>query len=329
MHDQTPKVRWLDEALALPCDSVVTREEAADYLQPLLKRCNAKSKKTFWQWLRIQLARTEETARHLTWMQESRCPLETVRANDGFRYVINGDTALIEVGDSGDPCIWRVPVSRLSWALGLFPVYLKTLPAVESETTKQIRRLKRQFKHKMPYMTSDQRAEFVRELERLESMSTIDTSPPRYQLMKSIDGRETPVHRLYLDAGRDDHVEAVDGDFLNFTTTTVRVTVEAVAVQGIAVRKGDRPLNESFTSILPNLVIVNNDDSQQEFDRNMVQLRADLKQGVPNPDDPSPAKPTGRTPTTRQYDNKAAEDQKNAVFDDAGIPFEPWTVVEK
>jgi hypothetical protein len=324
-HDQTPKQRWLDEALALPCDSVVTREEAADYLQPLLKRCNAKTRKTFWQWLRIQLARTEETARHLTWMQESRCPLETVRANDGFRYVINGDTALISVGDA-DPCVWRVPVSRLEWALSMLPVYLKTLPAVESETTKQIRRLKRQFKYKMPYMTPDQRAEFLRELERLESMSTVDTSPPRYQLMKSIDGRDIPVHRLYLDAGRDDHVEAVDGDLLNFATTTVRVTIEAVAVQGVAVRKGDRPLNESFASVVPNLMIVNNDDSQQNFDRGMIQLRADLKQGVQNPDDPSPAKPTGRTPTTKAYDDRAEKDRKTAVFNDAGIPFEPWAI---
>jgi hypothetical protein len=326
-HDQTPKQRWLDEALALPCDSVVTREEAADYLQPLLKRCNAKSRRTFWQWLRIQLARHEDTARHLTWMQESRCPLEVVPTG-GFRYVINGDTALIEVGDA-DPCIWRVPVSRLSWALAMFPVYLKRLPAVELEQTKQIRRLKRQFKYKMPYLTLGQRNNYVHELEQLESISQVDTSPSRYQLMKSIDGREAPVHRLYLDAGRDDHVEAVDGDFLNFTTTTVRVTVEAVAVQGVAVRKGDRPLNESFISIVPNLVIVNNDDSQQKFDQGMIQLRADLKQGVQNPDDPSPAKPTGRTLTTNQYDNRAAEDQKNAVFDDAGIPFEPWAVVEK
>jgi hypothetical protein len=73
-------------------------------------------------------------------------------------------------------------------------------------------------------------------------------------------------------------------------------------------------------------MIDNNDDSQQNFDRGMIQLRADLKQGVQNPDDPSPAKPTGRTPTTKAYDDRAEKDRKTAVFNDAGIPFEPWAI---
>ena len=283
-HDKNPKHRWLDEALALPCDSIVTREQATEYLQPLLKRCNAKSKKTFWQWLRIQLARHEENANHLAWMQESRCPLEVTRVN-GFRYVINGDTALIEVGDIEHPCVWRVPVPRLQWALSMFPVAVKQLPALESEQTKQIRKLKRQFKCKMPYLTPDQRDAFVRDLEELEAMSPKDTSAPRYVLIKYQDGRETPVHRLYLDAGPNDEVDAVDGDFLNFGTTKVRVTVEPVPVKGLAIAKGNQPPSWTHECEVPNLQIVNSEEAQRDFEANHLQIRltahGDIKEASP------------------------------------------------
>ena len=107
-HDIT---RWLNEALAqIPvelnadADGTTHRQIADFYLRALLKRCRATTRPRFWQWLRFQLAKTEDTARYLMWMRESRCPLEvktsSTGAEGGFSYVINGSTALIEAFDA-------------------------------------------------------------------------------------------------------------------------------------------------------------------------------------------------------------------------------------
>ena len=129
--------KWLDESLDL-CPEIV-RPEAREYLQPLLRRCHAKSKKTFWQWLRIQLARTEDSATFLEWMQESRCPLEvktsSTGSEGGFQYFINGDIALISVGDAEHPAVWQIPLADLEWALSLYPVTLKKLPCARIPRT--------------------------------------------------------------------------------------------------------------------------------------------------------------------------------------------------
>ena len=177
---------------------------------------------------------------YLLWMRESKCPLE-LPVKSEIEYVLSADgsNALINVSDEKNRTVWRVPISRLSWALSMFPVSLKRLPAVESDNSKQIRKLKRQFKNKMPFLIPSQRDEFVRELEGLESMSKVDTSAPRYMLIKYQDGRETPVHRLYLDAGPHDEVDCVDGDFLNFTSAKVKITIAPVVNSGFAIAKGN------------------------------------------------------------------------------------------
>lgn len=82
------------------------------------------------------------------------------------------------------------------------------------------------------------------------------------------------VHRLFLDAELNDEVEAVDGDFTNFTTVTVRVIVEPVIADGLTVAKGDRPPSvESEEVTVPNLYVVNSDESQKNFEESMLQVK--------------------------------------------------------
>ena len=270
---RTEKQRWLDEAIDL-CPEIV-RPEARDYLQPLLKRCNSKSKKTFWQWLRLQCARN---GYHnlLSWMQDRRCPLEITKVRDGFHYVVNGDVALIVVANETEHAVWRVPVSRLEWALSLYPVCLKRLPALESYEATQIRRLKRRLRTRMPFLTAQQRQAFEREIEGLEESRRQTYEPaPRFMLVKYEDGREKPVHRLFIDAQRNDEVEAVDGDFLNFTTAKIRVTVEPVTVDGLTIAKGNRlPSAWSEELVVPNLYVVNSDRSQKDFEDAFLQTKS-------------------------------------------------------
>jgi hypothetical protein len=278
-HDKT---RWLDEALSqIPVDlkadveGTTHREIADSYLRPLLKRCRATSRIRFWQWLRFQLAKSEETSRYLTWMRESKCPLEIKTTDGGFKYVVNGDVALVEVSSEADHAVWRLPASRLDWASSLYPVTLRRLPALESTEARQLRLLKRRVKREMPFLTPGQRQAFEREIEALEFSQSCAYEPtPRFTLVKYQDGRETPVHRLFLDAGRNDEVSAVDGDFLNFTTAKVRVTVEPVTVDGLTIAKGNRPpsaWSEELT--VPNLCVVNSDQSQKEFEDSVLQAK--------------------------------------------------------
>ena len=268
------KQRWLSEALALRCVSVADRDEAAEYLQPLLKRCNARTKKTFWQWLRLQLARSEKTAEHLEWMRESFCPLEVTLAKDGFQYIINGGVALIAVGDEFAPAVWRVPVEKLTWALSMYPVCLKKLPELESPERAQIRRLKRQVRREMPFLTPAQRDQFDHAIVELDQADRRAFPPvPRYSLVKYVNGQETSVHRLFVDAEWGDEVLAVDDDFLNFGLASVTVTVEPVAAEGLLGRGRALGLPHVSRVEIPNLQIVNSDNAQQEFEERIFQIK--------------------------------------------------------
>jgi hypothetical protein len=278
--------KWLNEALdQIPVElragteGTTHRQIADSYLRPLLKRCRATTRPRFWQWLRLTLSKTEETSQYLMWMRESRCPLEvktsSMGAEGGFQYVINGDVALIGVANETDSGVWRVPVERLQWALSLYPVSLRRLPALESDEARQLRLLKRKVKREMPFLTQGQREIFQRQIQGLENSQRQTYEPaPRFALNKYQDGQEIPVHRLYLDAQRNDEVEAVDGDFLNFTTAKIRVTAEPVTVDGLAIVKGNRlPSAWSEEVVVPNLYILSSDQSQKDFEDSLLQAK--------------------------------------------------------
>jgi hypothetical protein len=268
------KEAWLDEALAL-CPEIVRREADA-YLRPLMKRCHAKSKKTFWQFLRINLAKTEETASFLTWMQE-RFVAEEAPSSDGFTYEVNGDVALIAVGNE-EHAVWRVPLETLDWARAVWPVYLKKLPPLECRELEQIRELKKELKRPSfsSTLTHAQRMSFKAEIDQLKAQVDRAYTPlPRYALMKAASGSDVPVHRLFLNANEDQEVIAIDDDFLNFATTKITVTVQPEVQGGYAAR----PRRESISEFwVPNLQIVGASDAQQrEFEENFLPIKTTLQ----------------------------------------------------
>jgi hypothetical protein len=277
-HETSPtdirrkREEWLTEAIAL-CPEIV-RPEADETLRPLVRRCNAKSKSRFWTWLRLTCAKSEDTVGFLAWMRESRCPLEITKAKDGFQYVISGNVALIDVGEPSRPAVWQIPVERLEWALSLHPVRLRELPPTESSATREIRLLRRRLVRDGWCMTPQQKDYIIHQLNDAELRKVREYPPaPRFFLTKSVDGVETAVHRLYLDAGRDDEVEARNGNYLDFTDVKVTVTVEAAADNGVGVRRGNRPLSETQQFIAPNLYIVDSPVEQEIFENTMLQVR--------------------------------------------------------
>lgn len=271
LHDIRPdKTRWLTEAIELMPDFL--RADARDFLAPLLKRCNAKTKKTFWQWLRLTCAKSEDTVGLLYYMQESRLRHETVTPTNGPRYVVNGDVALVEVIDGEKEAVWSVPANRLSWALNQFPVHLKLLPPAESPVTKEIRLLERRLARDGWRLLPEHKADILRRIGDLELERLREFKPePRYMLMRYDNGRELLVHREFVDAGPEDVVEPIDGDLLNFTTAKVTVTVSASSDNGILVRRGDRPFAETQEFIVPNLRVVNSATGQARFENAMLQ----------------------------------------------------------
>lgn len=266
--------KWLDEALAqLPAKSI--RQSAEDYLRPLMKRCRAATRSRFWQWLKLQLAKDNEMVSCLGWMSESNLQPEIVKPHqrEGFRYVVNGDVALIEVIDGPEQIVWRVPLSRLDWALSMYPVFLKRLPDLEPPEVAQRRQLERRLKTRLPFLKPEQQQAILDEIEDLNAKARRAFAPvPRFMLVKYAGGGVTGVHRIYLDAGPQDEVEPLDGDFTNFTTVTVPIKIEPVNdPSGFAVRKGDRPPVQHEKITLPNLYIVNSSVAQAKFDDGLLQ----------------------------------------------------------
>jgi hypothetical protein len=184
------------------------------------------------------------------------------------QYQINGEVALIEVTNEDEHAVWRVPVSALEWALSLFPVILRRLPDLESPEAYEIRKLKRRAKS-LP----SQFNVFAQEIEELEAAQSRAYPPvPRYRLVKYQDGEEIPVHRLFVNAGISDEVEAVDGDYLNFTTTKIDVTVRLLS-NPKARANPENVWSEART--VQNLRIVNNAEAQQKFEDAVLQAKYD------------------------------------------------------
>ncbi len=169
-------------------------------------------------------------------------------------------------------------MSALEWALSLSPVTLRRLPDLESPEANEIRKLKRRAKS-LP----SQYAVFAQEIEELEAAQSRAYPPvPRYRLVKYQDGEETPVHRLFVNAGIGDEVEAVDGDYLNFTTTKIDVTVRLLPNPKA---RANPELVWSEAKTVQNLRIVNNTEAQQKFEQAVLQVKytpqGDIKTTLP------------------------------------------------
>jgi hypothetical protein len=94
----------------------------------------------------------------------------------------------------------------------------------------------------------------------------------RYCLMKWTPKRDIPVHRLFTGVDDDTEIEPVDGDFLNYGTVKVQVTLDPVADKdGIA---GGRGETETRIIEVNNLRIVQmSPDKQEKFEDGHFQYR--------------------------------------------------------
>jgi hypothetical protein len=188
--------------------------------------------------------------------------------NNEPRYIVNGDVALIEVANEDEHAVWRVPASALEWALSLFPITLRRLPDLESPEAYEIRKLKRRAKS-LP----SQFNVFAQEIEFLEEAEARAYPPvPRYRLVKYQDGEEIPVHRLFVNAGPADEVEAVNNNYLDFTTTKITITMSLLPAPKA---KGNPDLVWSEEKVIQNLRIVNNAKAQEDFENAVKQYRYD------------------------------------------------------
>jgi hypothetical protein len=272
MPNETPKERWLDQVISLCPEGC--RSDVREYLQPLLKRCNSRSRKTFVQWARLRLANNPETSQYLDWVRESKLPPEVVAPHqrEGFHYVVNGGIALIEIIDGSDRALWKVPVDKLDWAISMYPVFLKRLPDLEPQEAMQRRRLKTRLRKKG--LSLEQRQEIESQIARVQSDEHRTFSPaPRFQLLKYLDGEQRLVHHLFLESGPGDIVESLNGDFTDFTNITLRMTSKITTEDGVGVRKGNRPVEEVEEITLPNLYVIRSDVSQRNFESSMLRIR--------------------------------------------------------
>lgn len=274
----TQHEKWLKQVLDLVDGG---RQEAEEYLRPLLKRCHAKSRKTFVTWVQMQLSRSGLTEDSLVLVSDLKLPPEEIAPHqrEGFRYAVNGSTALIEVVDGDDVAIWQVPASRLNWALSLHPIFLRRLPNLEPREIAELRRLQNQLKKRFRFSVEQQRAMESQIAELRSQAQRLFVPAPRFVLIKYRDGERVEVHRLFVDAGRWDEVEALDGNYLNFCDINVTVTTEPVVEKGLCVKKGDA-IPQATTAVLsvPNLQIVHSDKSQRKFEATKLQYKL-TKQG--------------------------------------------------
>ena len=255
--------QWLGEATSQILRGWSQRDEAIEYLTKQLRRCRAKSKRRFWQWLRIQLAKSQYAAL-LTHIKE---PAESAPESpdaEPFSYVQNGDVALISVG----PAVWKVPMTRLDFVRSVWPVFARELPALEPPERRKIRDLKAQLKAQSWKMLPAMRTQIQDEIKRWEGiLQRSETLNPvaRYGMFKSVNGSEVAVHRRYLNAGRFEDVSAMDGDLTNFCPVKFRVTAEPLFFSDAAIIPGNAnprcPERLEQDVFVPNLYIVQSEDN--------------------------------------------------------------------
>jgi hypothetical protein len=266
---------WLEEALAL-VPAAYHPEYVRPYLESALKRCHSNSRKAFWQWLRLALAKSPESAAYLTDMQESRLPAEVApKTFDDFKYTVSADgtTALIPVHDADVQMIWKIPIAQLGWARSIMPVFLKRLPDLEPPEVARQRQIRHQSHYLKAKLSYEQLQSLEKELNDLdEQVARLYKPIVRYCLLKWTPKQDIPVHRLFVGVDEDSEVEAINGDFLDFTNTKVRMILEPVADKdGIA---GGRGETETRIVEIPNLQGVPRSEEQQAmFEKGMLQFK--------------------------------------------------------
>jgi hypothetical protein len=277
---------WLSEILALvPFASA--RDDLRSYLTSLLPRCHAKTRHAFVQWSRLQIGRMPDECRdeYLDWIQERHLPLNITPANGRFRFepAEHGETALVDVGSDENPAVLRIPQARLEWLQGLYPCTLRQLPVLEGYFAEKLRREKARLRRDRWMLVPKSREmleRLIAGLEELEQRERQRTPIPRYQLTKSIDGREVGVHRLFMNAGPNDEVGCRNDNYLDYGKVESRIVVKPAGYlsEDLAWKCGLQ--EEPRVELIDNLYIVKNADRQDRFEDSMLQTKQTLQGDV-------------------------------------------------
>jgi hypothetical protein len=283
----TPEKRkaWLDEAISLVpavlSPDIDYRGEVRGYLTPLLKRNRSNSKKAFWQWLRLQLAKSADMALYLEDMQEHKVRPEL---DVPFNYEVNGDIALIDLGI----CIWKIPVRDLTWAKAMFPVYVRELPPLESPELAEVRSLKARLRGCR--LGFNERRAFQKTFDELEAQiaaGDVRKMPHRHGIFKKVDNQEISVARLYLRADIAEEVEALDGDLTNYGFVPASTIARPIYHDGVAIIPGianpQSPIRVTLNGRVPNLYAVQSaanpspsrEKVQTEFEEKFLPIKLD------------------------------------------------------
>jgi hypothetical protein len=256
------------------------REDLKRYLDPLVRHCRAKTRARYWMWLRQQIAKMSrgDAEYYFEYLKESYLPIEYEDAL--FQYEVYGDTAFIDLGNNR---IWKVPADDLTWAKAIFPINVWEVPPLESPELAEVRSLKARLRsYRLGF---NERAAFQQTLNELEGQieaGDIRKMPKRYGIFKKIDGEYVSVARLYLRAGRNETVDALDGDFLNYGKVPAVSVTQPIYFDGAAIVPGvanpQNPVRVEGNGLVPNLYIVQSADNpyttrkevQEKFEKAML-----------------------------------------------------------
>ena len=178
--------------------------------------------------------------------------------HNNFQCLVNESVAFVDLGVR----VWRLPVSALEWARNLWPVYAKQLPSVQ---TQELKAIKRQFRQSRKGMTPALREQFSQSIGAMEK--AIEDSAPRFAVYKSMNGRDVPVHQLWLSAESGLEIGASDGDYTNYCDVRATVIIspkfdenEIALTPGVA-QPGDASPRIEQVRTIPNLYLKNGSDN--------------------------------------------------------------------
>lgn len=273
-----PLTKWYDESLVLVPEHY--RDEVKDHLDPLVRHCRAKTKARYWMWLRQQIAKMPrgDAEFYFEYLKESYLPIEYEDVL--FQYEIYGDTAFIDLGNNR---IWKVPADDLTWAKAIFPITVREVPPLESPELAEVRSLKARLRSCR--LGVNERAAFRQTLNELEGQieaGDIRKMPKRYGIFKKVDGEYVSVARLYLRAHRNETVDALDGDLLNYGKVPTASVTQPIYFNGAAIVPGvanpQNPVRVEGDGFVSNLYIVQSADNpyttrkevQEKFEKAML-----------------------------------------------------------
>lgn len=273
----TPLTKWYEQSLALVPKHY--RQELREYLDPLVKHCRAKTRARYWMWLRQQLAKNQDLAEfYFEYLKESSLPIEY--EEDLFQYEIRGDTAFIDLGNDR---IWKVPADDLIWAKAIFPINVREVPPLEPPEKAELRNTKARLKQNRLGFNERHQLEKRRDvLEGKIKSGDITTMPRRFGIFKKIDGEYVSVARLYIRAGRNETVDALDGDLLNYGLVPTASVTQPIYFNNTAIVPGianpQNPVRVDGDGCVPNLYIVQSagnpyttrHEVQEKFERKML-----------------------------------------------------------